>query len=125
MDRALRPKAALPRRKKNGSSDDLTKSQLSRGSLNSKPTCPDTQRYSGTSAFFVVRALHLRDGRALQRIGSKRHDGQDGRLPNLTSITFSLNARKAASTYHTKQLAQHVVMEIAKLSIVANEIEVS
>jgi hypothetical protein len=30
-----------------------------------------------------------------------------------------------APTYHTKQLAQHVVMEIAKLSVVANEIEVS
>lgn len=28
-------------------------------------------------------------------------------------------------TYHTKQLVQHVVMEIAKLPIVANEIEVT
>ena len=54
----------------------------------------------------------------LRRLGSRVRDLRVILLPD------GLILQGRTSTYHAKQLAQHAVMEVANLPIVANDIEV-
>ena len=120
--------------------------------MTSKPTWSNTSGYSATSAFFVFLGARVTRGQWLRRLirnflarmGDTMTHGDDKTLEKETRLEMHLQVRLgsrvrnlrvvcrndgviiqgSAGTYYAKQLAQHAVMEITNLPVLANEIEV-